>query len=289
MDQIGESFQARYLQLEVNDMTEIPYDKGVYVIAFTEFSVYKDLILVGEAKLVPYTELAIATTLGATTITVDDTTGFSSSGTAYLNNDAFTYTGKTATTFTGCVGILVQAIDTRVSQEIETAHGGYTNLSSATTSGDVTVNVKDATDFAIKGTAYLEGVAFTYTGKTGTTALTGCASVGTHANNAKVTQSPTVYDKVGLLGRIGDKIYKDTNVNENLTTISKIYNRAYNWLYEFQKDHSKVSVNTVFAPHLRIGQTVKIVDVTNNISQRYFIESIQNTSGGLSLILARYP
>ena len=52
------------------------------------------------------TELAvkIVSTTGMTgsgTITVDSTTGFSSSGTLQINDELFTYTGVTSTTFTG--------------------------------------------------------------------------------------------------------------------------------------------------------------------------------------------
>ena len=52
------------------------------------------------------TELAvkIVSTTGMTgsgTITVDSTTGFSSSGTLQINDEIFTYTGVTSTTFTG--------------------------------------------------------------------------------------------------------------------------------------------------------------------------------------------
>ena len=38
---------------------------------------------------------------GSGTLTVDSTTGFSSSGTLQINSEIFTYTGVTATTFTG--------------------------------------------------------------------------------------------------------------------------------------------------------------------------------------------
>tara|TARA_R100000234_G_C4971281_1_gene166323 strand:- start:80 stop:1018 length:939 start_codon:yes stop_codon:yes gene_type:complete len=38
----------------------------------------------------------------ATTITVDSTTGFDSSGTIYIENEQVTYTGTSSTTFTGC-------------------------------------------------------------------------------------------------------------------------------------------------------------------------------------------
>ena len=220
-DVLGDDFEARYFQLEVNDMSQIMYDEGVWVAAFTEFAVYNNVVLVGESTLIPYTELSVASTLGATTITVDDTTGFSSSGTAYIDEDAFTYTGKTATTFTGCSSVTAHAIDTQVSQSI------------ATTS--------------------------------------------------------TVYDVAGLLGRVGDKVYKNMEINEYLSTSTKANKRAKDWLTEYQKDHSKLTAATLYGPHFRVGQTLKIVDNLNRINKRYFIDSIKNSSGGINLGLARYP
>ena len=55
---------------------------------------------------IPSTELALkilqATGMtGSGTITVDSTSGFSSSGTLQINSEIFTYTGKTSTTFLG--------------------------------------------------------------------------------------------------------------------------------------------------------------------------------------------
>ncbi len=44
---------------------------------------------------------ASGTTAGDTSITVDSTTGFASSGSAYIKGDKFTYTGTTSTAFTG--------------------------------------------------------------------------------------------------------------------------------------------------------------------------------------------
>ncbi len=50
--------------------------------------------------------LSVGTTgIGATTVTVDSTALFPDSGGAYLDDDYFSYTGKTATTLTGCSGI----------------------------------------------------------------------------------------------------------------------------------------------------------------------------------------
>ena len=47
-------------------------------------------------------ELTADLAFDATTVTVDDTTGFGASGTFYLGREAITYTGKTGTSFTGC-------------------------------------------------------------------------------------------------------------------------------------------------------------------------------------------
>lgn len=47
------------------------------------------------------TYLTAALAKGATTATVNSTTGFASSGTIYINKEAITYSGTTATTFTG--------------------------------------------------------------------------------------------------------------------------------------------------------------------------------------------
>lgn len=63
------------------------------------------------------TTLAKATTLPTATIEVASTVGFLSAGTIYVNNQLVTYTGKTATTFTGCTGGGgIQAIDSVVTQ-----------------------------------------------------------------------------------------------------------------------------------------------------------------------------
>ncbi len=59
-------------------------------------------ILVKESARTKVTSVAAP---GDTVLTVADTTDFSASGTVKLNDDEVAYTGKTATTFTGCTGI----------------------------------------------------------------------------------------------------------------------------------------------------------------------------------------
>lgn len=56
------------------------------------------------------TTLGAACLAGATSITVGDTAGFMTSGSAYIEGDQFSYTGKTATSFTGCSGISISHV-----------------------------------------------------------------------------------------------------------------------------------------------------------------------------------
>lgn len=55
-----------------------------------------------DGAIMPRTLLNGAINSSATTLTVDDTTSFSSTGTLRIEAEDITYTGKTATTFTGC-------------------------------------------------------------------------------------------------------------------------------------------------------------------------------------------
>jgi len=78
--------------------------EGLYAIAFTEISAYSDIILKGETTLIPTTRVTDEFAVEDSVLSVQNTKGFTSSGTAYLDKDLnkpFTYTGKTAKTFTG--------------------------------------------------------------------------------------------------------------------------------------------------------------------------------------------
>lgn len=59
-----------------------------------------------------------AVNISQTTITVDDTSNFASSGTIGIDDELISYTGKTATTFTGCTrGVLGTAASTHLDNE----------------------------------------------------------------------------------------------------------------------------------------------------------------------------
>jgi len=111
-DALGEDLRARYLKLVIENVKKIEYKKGVYPVAFTEFSAYANIILKSEAKLIPTTYLTQDTIpqSGSQTIYVNSTKGFEDpesgeTATAFIDGDEFTYTGLTDSEFLGCVGL----------------------------------------------------------------------------------------------------------------------------------------------------------------------------------------
>jgi hypothetical protein len=104
---LGDGFQARYLKLLLDNVGKIEYGKyGVWVVAFTEIAAYSDTVLRSEAKLIPITYNSNPVNSGSSTMTVVSTVGFDEpasgeSVTAYIDDNAFTYTGKTSNSFTG--------------------------------------------------------------------------------------------------------------------------------------------------------------------------------------------
>lgn len=91
--------------------TDIIISSGIYVVAITEIAAYNNIVLKSEATLIPFTELTSSVVLIDTIIYVEDTSEFTSSGTAYIEKingelETFTYTGKTSTSFTGVSGLL---------------------------------------------------------------------------------------------------------------------------------------------------------------------------------------
>jgi len=98
-----------------------------------------------------------------------------------------------------------------------------------------------------------------------------------------------IYDSQGMLDTVGDKLYKVATVNPILSTQARIDRRVGRFLTEFQKEHTKATVDVMYAPHIELGQTVKVIDVVNGVDQNYFIEGVSNNKGKIALNLAYYP
>lgn len=169
---------------------------------------------------------------------------------------------------------------------------------------DVVINVTSTASFEVPEsaetkTAYILNSdntydSFTYTDVTDTS-FTGVSDLTTtHDIGSYVVQEisgdTTLYDYNNLLPKLGDRIYKVNKISdERLFTQSQLDYVAKKFQQEFNKNHNKVSLNLLYAPHLNVGQTVELIDPYNNTNQNYFVEGIQNNNGFYSLTLARYP
>jgi len=228
-DDLGKDFQARYLKLMIEDVGKIDFgEKDMWVVAISELAIYTDIILTSEAKLIKTTLLTQDVSPSDTTIYVVSTVGFEEpesgeDATAYIDGTAFTYTGLTSTTFTGC-----------------TLESGFTAL----------IDDRVTTELA---------------------------------------SSTTMYDDDNLLGQLGDRLYKEIKISDDLLyEQDRLDALAKAWLEEFYKEHNKISINVLYAPYLLVGQTLKLIDTYNNIDTCYFIESISDQNGYYILTLGRY-
>jgi len=108
-EDLGIGLEARYLKFNLYDVARINYGKGRYVVAITEISVYNDIVLKGEASIIPTTTLDQPVAFGDTEVYLVDSSGFTDpdsgeEATAYINKDvSFTYTGiDSGNVLTGC-------------------------------------------------------------------------------------------------------------------------------------------------------------------------------------------
>jgi hypothetical protein len=179
-----------------------------------------------------------------------------------------------------------------------------TTLTADVNPGDTTINVNDTSAFSepesgvATATAYLDkdsDKSFTYTGLT-STSFTGCfvdsgisASSGDYVVQS-IYSDTTMYDDDGLLPQLGDRLYTKNLISDrNLFLQSQLDNITKAYLEEFYKEHSKIQATVIYAPYLKIGQTVLVTDTYNDVSDRYFIDSIQDNRGTYGLTLAKYP
>lgn len=127
---------------------------------------------------------AIPSASSTATIDVVDTTGFAASGTIVIGSEIITYSGTTATSFTGI---------TR-----GTNPGNFYPIGQCVAANSVTLTVDDTTNFSPAGTILIGTELISYTGKTGTT-FTGCTrgAQGTraapHADNALAEEATNYY------------------------------------------------------------------------------------------------
>lgn len=163
-----------------------------------------------------------------------------------------------------------------------------------------TIIVADATGFTIPesgetATAYIGEDSFTYTGIESGNTFVGVEGLSEdHSEGDLVVQElvgdSTIYDYDGLLPRLGDRLYKEIKVSDDLLFNQTQLDRlARAWLAEFYKNHNKIKVDVLYAPYLQIGQTISVTDPYNDhSSELYFIESISDSRGFYSLTLGKY-
>jgi len=232
--ELGAGFFARYLKFVLDEVDRVDYGKGRYVIAITEISVYDDIILESEAKLIATTTLSADVSPSDTSISVVDASGFT-----------YPDSGETATAYIG----------------------------------------KEANK------------TFTYTDIVGGNTFTGVTleSAISGSSGDYITQSiegdRTIYDNSGFLPNLGDRLYKKVLISErNLYSQSELDVVSKSYLREFYKNHNKIQASVLYAPYLKMGQTVSVTDTYNNLNEsRYFIESVSDSNGAYGLVLARYP
>jgi hypothetical protein len=90
-------------------------DNDVPVYEYFDGTVYiiSDIDEARSLDLIKNTRLTADVLLGAATVDVVSTAQFGATGTFYLNGAIVTYTGKTATSFTGCTGVLASENNSR--------------------------------------------------------------------------------------------------------------------------------------------------------------------------------
>lgn len=161
--------------------------------------------------------------------------------------------------------------------------------------GTYSIDVDSTEGFDSSGTAYIKNDdgsfdTFTYSSLT-STSFEGCEGLSnSHEVDDMVVQElesdDTVYDVDCLLIKLGDRIYKESMIDDNKlysqTSLDRV-GKAY--LKEFIKNHNKKQVSVHYSPHLCVGDTVYLEDDALN----YFVESINSRNGYLDLTLARYP
>lgn len=183
---------------------------------------------------------------------------------------------------------------TALASAIDLSGLGSSGVYPSTITVDSTINFTEP-ESGETATAYVEEDEFTYTGLTATQFLGVEGLSESHAIDARVSQTlagdTTVYDDKGLIEKLGDRLFKKINISDEFLYDQTMLNRlARAYLREYVKNHDRLQVDILYAPYLRVGQTVELSNTHLGIdAENYFIESINNRSGYISIVLARYP
>jgi len=171
--------------------------------------------LSGTLAAIAFTSSTAALTTTSTTVSVVSTSGFTATGSILIETEVISYTGVTATTFTGCTRA--------ASGTSAAAHVTALGVSQYTTG--VTINCTSASVFAASGVIYIGSEGISYSGKTGTS-FTGCtrAANGTtpsaHASADLISQFASTATGWGSAATTGIgiqlRLWSQSNYGEDL-------------------------------------------------------------------------
>ncbi len=195
-------------------------DASISLLTFTDgiFSNFKDKL---RNSTITSTEKF---NINQTSIQVDSTEGYPTTGTILIGNEKITYTGKTDTSFTG----LVRGSDNTV---IGTSASASLTIQATNATTFTTITVDDTSGFADSGTLLIGSELITYTGKTATT-FTGCtraslgSTIGTHNLSSNTIASSNVNtgsNTITITGHgftTGDKIKYSNGGGANITGLT---------------------------------------------------------------------
>lgn len=142
--------------------------------------------------------LASDITATQTNITVNDNTGFATSGTIEIDNESITYTGKTGSTiFTGCTRSATDGA-------IHKANTGVINKS------PTYIYVDDNTNFPASGSVWIGLEKISYTTKTSTDRLSGTITRGVAWGGSVLNPGQRKYYAHGIDAPVWDAQYTET-------------------------------------------------------------------------------
>jgi len=280
-DKLGYAFSARYILVILEEVEKINYSKSSILVTGTS---YRTEVVDGQMITVPvYGNYAQLVSAG---IINEEEPNHAEVGDTIILREGLYAVSLTEASAYSDITIKAEAFLIPTTTAID-----------VNSSGDIDVISTDGFDDA--GTAYIGlnvNNSFTYTSKTATSFVGVVVAPGaTLVEGDYITQTietdTTLYDYNGLLPKLGDRVYKKNQTKtEYLYTPAELKYLAKEYLKEFVKNHGKIQAEVMFAPYIKLFQTVNVTDAYNGINNaRYFVESLSYKANTTSLTLARYP